>query len=107
MQPEQPQPQQINPQQGVYASSQQIAYMPNGQMVIVGNPQQNGLIYGSYICSIVGLLFAGLILGPIAIVLGLLAKNKGDNRGTGAMIVGGIITGLSLVAIVLLLSMGA
>ena len=43
-----------------------------------------------------GLLFAGLILGPIAIVLGLLAKNKGDNRGTGAMIVGGVITGLSL-----------
>tara|TARA_B100000700_G_scaffold30661_1_gene29503 strand:+ start:3854 stop:4261 length:408 start_codon:yes stop_codon:yes gene_type:complete len=101
----QPQTQYINPQQAVYASPQQVAYMPNGQMVIIGQPQQNGLIYGSYICSVVGFFLAGIIFGPIGFVLGMLAKNNGDPRGNSAMIVGGIVTGLSIVMLGLLIAL--
>ena len=105
IQQEVPQTQYINPQQVVYANPQQIAYMPNGQMVIVGQPQQNGLIYSSYICSAIGFLFAGIILGPIGFVLGMLAKNNGDPRGKGAMIFGGVVTVLSIVMLGLLIAL--
>ncbi len=89
-----PETQYIMPQQ----QGQQMMVMPNGQqVVIVQNPQQNGLINASYICSGIGLLIMGIILGPIGFVLGLIAFNNGDKRGTGAMIFGGIVTVLSII----------
>ena len=84
---------------------QQVVYTPTGQqVVIIGQSSQNGLIIASYICSVFGLLIGGIILGPIGFVLGLVAKNNGDPRGKNAMILGGIVTGIYLVMIVLLIS---
>ena len=89
MQPGQQPEQQpvIIPMQG-----QQIVYgADNQQYVLVQqqNPPQNGLINASYICSGIGLLLFGIILGPIGFILGLVAKSNGDPRGNGAMVFGG------------------
>ena len=86
---------------------QQVVYTPTGQqVVIIGQPPQNGLITASYICSAIGLLvvFGGIILGPIGFILGLVAKNNGDQRGQNAMIFGGVITGISILIFVLIIS---
>ena len=83
---------------------QQVVYTPTGQqVVIIGQPPQNGLITTSYICSAIGLLIGGIILGPIGFILGLVAKNNGDPRGQNAMIFGGVITGISILIFVLLI----
>ena len=102
MQPEQ-QP-VIIPIQG-----QQIVYgADNQQYVLVQqqNPPQNGLITASYVCSGIGLLIFGIILGPIGFILGLVAKSNGDQRGNGAMVFGGVVTAISAVLVVFLLSSG-
>lgn len=84
---------------------QQVVYTPTGQqVVIIGQPPQNGLITASYICSAIGLFFGGIILGPIGFILGLVAKNNGDQRGQNAMIFGGVITGISILIFVLIIS---
>tara|TARA_Y100000994_G_C15503453_1_gene364516 strand:+ start:197 stop:580 length:384 start_codon:yes stop_codon:yes gene_type:complete len=84
---------------------QQVVYTPTGQqVVIISQPPQNGLITASYICSAIGLLFGGIILGPIGFILGLVAKNNGDQRGQNAMIFGGVITGISILIFVFLIS---
>ena len=71
--------------------------------MIIGQPPQNGLITTSYICSAIGLLNGGIILGPTGFILGLVAKNNGDPRGQNAMIFGGVITGISILIFVLLI----
>ena len=84
---------------------QQIVYTPTGQqVVIIGKPPQNGLITTSYICSAIGLLIGGIILGPIGFILGLVAKNNGDQRGQNAMVFGGVVTGISILLFIFLIS---
>ena len=110
----QPAPQQhpasieINNQNQYFGQNQfgqQVVYTPTGQqVVIISQPPQNGLITASYICSAIGLLFGGIILGPIGFILGLVAKNNGDQRGQNAMIFGGVITGISILIFVFLIS---
>ncbi len=102
MQPEQ-QPVTI-PVQG-----QQIVYGVDNQQYVIAqqqNPPQESLINASYICSGIGLLFAGIILGPVGIFLGFVAKSNGDARGNGAMIFGGVVTVISLVLAVFILTSG-
>jgi|TARA_B110000438_G_C15495171_1_gene513188 hypothetical protein len=99
----QPEVQYINPQQ----IGQQVAYTATGEQVLIfTQPPQNGLINASYICSGIGLLLFGIILGPIGFVLGLVAKTNGDQRGNSAMIFGGIVTILSLVIAVFFIQSG-
>ena len=111
MQPDPQQPPQtieINTQNQYVAQNQfgqQVVYTPTGQQVVImGNPPQNGLITTSYICSAIGLLIGGIILGPIGFILGLVAKNNGDQRGQNAMIFGGVVTGISILLFMLLIS---
>jgi len=99
----QPGVQYINPQQ----IGQQVAYTATGEQVLIfTQPRQNGLINASYVCSGIGLLLFGIILGPIGFVLGLIAKTNGDKRGNSAMIFGGIVTILSLVILVFVIRSG-
>ena len=107
MQPSQQQPPgsiEINPQPQYIPHNQfgqQVIYTNTGQQVVViGQPPQNGLITASYICSAIGLLVFGIILGPIGFTLAL--KNNGDYRGKAAMIFACVVTALSLVMIVVL-----
>ena len=109
MQPNQQQPPgsvQINPQAQYIPHNQfgqQVIYTNTGQqIVVIGQPPKNGLITASYICSAIGLIVFGIILGPIGFILALIAKNNGDYRGKNAMIFAGVVTLLSIVMVVVL-----
>jgi hypothetical protein len=58
---------------------------------------------GSLICGIVGMLCFGIILGPIAVVLGFMARNQikmsGGTQSGDGMALAGIILGFVAVAV--------
>lgn len=66
----------------------------------------------SLICGIAGLIFFGVILGPIAVLLGLQARKEiaasheldGEGMGLAGIIIGAIATVLGVIAIILLTS---
>ncbi len=66
--------------------------------------EQSGLIIASYILSAVGLCFCPIAFSGGAIACAVVAKNRGDQRGQTAMIVGiaslvlGIVIGAMLAA---------
>jgi hypothetical protein len=68
----------------------------------------NGLAIGSLVCGIASLLMAGVILGPVAVILGVIARrgmrNSGNRQGSG-MALAGIITG-AIGAIVMVAGIG-
>src|SRR5207244_7871659 len=55
----------------------------------------NGMAIGSFVCSLVGLLFCGIVLGIVAISLGVSAtngmKSSGNSQGRGLAIAGTVI----------------
>lgn len=67
-----------------------------------------GKIYGilSLIFAIIGIFFAGIILGPIAIILGVIGRKEDDSKGlaTAGLIIGIIVT---ILAILFLIVWGA
>jgi len=65
--------------------------------VVTGN---NGKATASMICGIVGLVLFGIILGPIAIALGVQARNEIRNTGQSGsgMATAGIVLGIIDVA---------
>lgn len=58
----------------------------------------------SLIISIIGIFVAGIILGPIAIILGLVGRKKDDSKGlaTAGLIIGIIVTILWIILIIFL-----
>ncbi|MGC5034281.1 MULTISPECIES: DUF4190 domain-containing protein [unclassified Streptomyces] len=62
----------------------------------------NGMAIASLCCGIVGLFILNIILGPLAIVFGVVARRQGGGNGAG-MAKAGIILGV--VAVVLWLVM--
>ncbi|MEV5352106.1 DUF4190 domain-containing protein [Streptomyces sp. NPDC093516] len=62
----------------------------------------NGMAIASLCCGIVGLFILNIILGPLAIVFGVVARRQGPGNGAG-MAKAGIILGV--VAVVLWLVM--
>lgn len=57
----------------------------------------NGLAVGALICGILSFFCVGLLLGPVAVVLGFLGRKKANEEmaGNGAgMALAGIITGV-------------
>jgi len=64
-----------------------------------------GKTYGivSLILAIIGLFILGIILGPIAIILGAIGRKKDDSPGlaTAGLIIGIIVFVLSLVLLII------
>ena len=60
-----------------------------------------GKTYGilSLIFAIIGIFIAGIILGPIAIILGVIGRKKDDSKGlaTAGLIIGIIVTVLAII----------
>ncbi|MGW7047231.1 DUF4190 domain-containing protein [Streptomyces avermitilis] len=54
----------------------------------------NGLAIASLICGIVGVFFLSVILGPIAIVLGVVALRQAGGKGGGGMAKAGVVLGV-------------
>ena len=63
-----------------------------------------GKIYGilSLIFAIIGIFFYGIILGPIAIILGVIGRKKDDSKGlaTAGLIIGIIVTILAIIGLI-------
>ncbi|MEU7471806.1 DUF4190 domain-containing protein [Streptomyces sp. NPDC044984] len=53
----------------------------------------NGLAIASLCCGIIGLFFLNIVLGPLAIVFGAVARRQAGGNGTG-MAKAGIILGI-------------
>jgi len=64
-----------------------------------------GKTYGilSLIFAIIGIFFFGIILGPIAIILGVIGRKKDDSKGlaTAGLIIGIIATILAIIGLIL------
>jgi len=60
------------------------------------------------VCAIVGFCCCGIVLGPVAIILGYKAKNEGSTAGTAtaAIVVGIIATVVSVIMMIVQLTMG-
>jgi hypothetical protein len=57
-------------------------------------PQGNGLAVASLVCGLVGLIFFGVILGPLAIIFGAIGIGKANQiggKGKGLAIAGLVI----------------
>jgi hypothetical protein len=63
-----------------------------------------GKTYGilSLIFAIIGIFIAGIILGPIAIILGVIGRKKDDSKGlaTAGLIIGIIVTVLAIIGLI-------
>lgn len=63
-----------------------------------------GKTYGivSLILAIIGIFFAGIILGPIAIILGVMGRKRDDSKGlaTAGLIIGIIATILAIIILI-------
>ncbi|MEX0991458.1 MAG: DUF4190 domain-containing protein [Actinomycetota bacterium] len=71
----QPQPQAIPP-----AGPPPILQQPSLQPA-QGAPRANGLAVAAMVCSLVGFLVFGIVLGPIGLILGIVALNQINNSG--------------------------
>ncbi|MEV5436522.1 DUF4190 domain-containing protein [Streptomyces sp. NPDC052682] len=54
----------------------------------------NGLAIASLCCGIVGLFFLNIVLGPLAIVFGVVARRQAGVRSGAGMAKAGIILGI-------------
>ncbi len=61
------------------------------------NNSQGGLVTGAYICAGLSLLFLPIILGPLGVILGVIANSNGDERGKTAAIVSGVCMVLGMI----------
>ena len=74
----------------------------------VSNPEADKMATWALVCAIGGFCCCGIILGPIAIILGYKAKNEGSTAGTAtaAIVLGIIATVMFVIAVILQLTMG-
>ncbi len=76
-----------------------------------GTARNNGMAIAALVCGIVGVLVAQFILGPLAFIFGLVARNQirssnGAQKGEG-MAIAGIVLGIVAVAIFVLIAIYA
>lgn len=67
--------------------------------------QSNGLAIASLVCGIIGCLFFGIILGPLAVIFGAVGLSRANRGASGkGMAIAGLILGViaTVVAIVLI-----
>ena len=57
----------------------------------------------SLILAIIGIFFLGIILGPIAIILGVMGRKRDDSKGlaTAGLIIGIIVTILAIIGLII------
>lgn len=74
----------------------------NGGPVVPASEPGKGLAIASMVCGIVSFFFFGLVLGVVALVFGLVAKNKGYTGGmaTAGVATGAVAIGLSLIGMI-------
>lgn len=79
--------------------SNSTEYAPPSSSTSAGRPYA----IAGFICAAVALLFLPIVLGPIAIVLGIVAHSKRDPLGRWVIVAGvvGLAVGLALGALVL------
>jgi predicted RND superfamily exporter protein len=80
-----------------------------------GAPNTSGEATAAMICGIIGLFFFGIILGPIAICLGVSAKNKikqnpealtGECQATAGIVMGSIAVALWVIILIYVIAGG-
>ncbi|KUN35494.1 DUF4190 domain-containing protein [Streptomyces longwoodensis] len=54
----------------------------------------NGLAIASLCCGIVGLFFLNIVLGPLAIVFGVIARRQAGARNGAGMATAGLVLGV-------------
>ncbi|MEU9200899.1 DUF4190 domain-containing protein [Streptomyces sp. NPDC048332] len=67
----------------------------------------NGFAVASLICGIIGLLFFGVVLGPVAIVLGAVGLRQLSAKGGTGMAKAGLVLGVIDLLIVVVLVIAA
>ena len=68
----------------------------------------NGLAIAALVCGLVGLLAFPIILGPLALVFGLIALNKAkQGAGNRGMAIAGIVLGVIDIALFVILVVAA
>ncbi len=68
------------------AWSDPTPYHPN----VLSQGQKTGFSTAGIVCGALAFLFFPIILGPAGLILGAVAKSKGDPRGGTAMLVSGL-----------------
>lgn len=96
---------------GPYGQPGQPAYQQQGYGYTQGPVQQknNGKAVAGFVCSLVGLLLFGVILGTIAVILGAMGKSEiqksgGAQKGSGLATAAIVIGIIDIVAFFILLS---
>jgi hypothetical protein len=67
--------------------------------------QSNGLAIASLVCGIVGMLFFGIVLGPLAVIFGAVGLSRANRGASGrGQAIAGLILGIvaTVLAIVIL-----
>nr|WSW68580.1 DUF4190 domain-containing protein [Streptomyces sp. NBC_00995] len=67
----------------------------------------NGFAVASLICGIIGLLFFGIVLGPVAIVLGVVGLRQLSAKGGTGMAKAGLVLGVIDLLIVVVMVIAA
>ncbi|MEU3842523.1 DUF4190 domain-containing protein [Streptomyces sp. NPDC028635] len=68
----------------------------------------NGLAIAGLVCGILGVFFASVILGPLAIVFGAVGLRQAPAKGGGGMAKAGVVLGIiDLIIFVVLISLAA
>ncbi|MBB4713750.1 MULTISPECIES: DUF4190 domain-containing protein [Streptomyces] len=65
-----------------------------GSSAASSGSRTNGLAIASLCCGIIGLFFLNIILGPLAIVFGAVARRQASVRNGAGMAKAGIILGI-------------
>lgn len=85
--------------------------LPTEAMEPAGSARTEGTAIGSLVCAVIGLACAGVILEPLAIILGFRARRKiaasqgalkGENLAMAGIVVGFVGLALAIIGIVLL-----
>ncbi|MFE1944059.1 DUF4190 domain-containing protein [Streptomyces massasporeus] len=65
-----------------------------GSSAASSGSRTNGLAIASLCCGIIGLLFLNIILGPLAIIFGAVARRQASVKNGAGMAKAGIILGI-------------
>ncbi len=65
--------------------------MTDSKAGVSGGPQSSGLAIGGLVCGLIGLLFLGIILGPVAFILGMVAHRRAASGMAKAAIILGVV----------------